>query len=168
MDAVQRHGGARVDLILLDIQLPGLNGLDGVSVLRSYFPAAPILIVSGNEDSYLARAATTPGVLGFLSKSASVEQIEAAIASCLKGERCFPQQAPTAGQPRRNALTPRQLEVLSHLCQGCSNKIIAQTMQLSENTVRVHIAAIFAYLDVGTRTAAVLQAQREGLVRSQP
>jgi two-component system nitrate/nitrite response regulator NarL len=170
MNAVQQHANHAVDLILLDIQMPGLNGLDGVGVLRTYFPAAPILIVSGADDQVVTRAAATPGVLGFLSKSASVEQIEAAIAGCLRGERSFPREAlaPSLRRQRRDTLTPRQMEVLSHLCLGSSNKVIAHAMSLSENTVRVHIAAIFAHLDVTTRTAAVLQAQRDGLVRAQP
>ncbi|WP_308494385.1 response regulator transcription factor [Duganella lactea] len=164
MDAVRHHRGRPIDLILLDIHMPGLNGLDGVGVLQTHFPSTPILIVSGDDGQAIERAAATPGVLGFLSKAAGVEQIEAAIASCLRGERSFPSALPPPRQ-RRHALTPRQLEVLSHLCQGSSNKVIAHAMSLSDNTVRVHIAAIFAYLDVTTRTAAVLRAQRDGLVR---
>lgn len=168
MHAVQHYSGFAIDLILLDIHMPGLNGLDGVGVLQTHFPATPILIVSGSDDQAVARAAATPGVLGFLSKAASVEQIEAAIASCLRGERCFPQELLLPQRQRRNDLTPRQMEVLSHLCLGSSNKVIAHAMSLSENTVRVHITAIFAHLDVTTRTAAVLQAQRDGLVKAQP
>ncbi|AVY94952.1 MULTISPECIES: response regulator transcription factor [Microvirgula] len=166
MEAVQTHGTMPVDIILLDIQLPGLNGLDGVRVLLRYFRSARILVVSGSTDNAAAQAAEVPGVVGFLSKSATAGEIEEAIACCLRGERHFPQDAASPATPSpQGALTPRQLEVLGQLCLGRSNKVIAHHMGLSENTIRVHVAAILDHLGVFSRTEAVLEAMNRGLVQ---
>jgi DNA-binding NarL/FixJ family response regulator len=169
MEAVQTHGGAPVDVILLDIQMPGLNGIEGVRVLRRHFPAARILIVSGTSGSDAIPAAARKDIAGFLPKSSEAHQIEQAIARCLEGGTWFaddaqwPTDAP-AYQP--SMLTARQLEVLSQLNLGRSNKVIAHHLGLSENTVRVHVAAILDHLGVVSRVEAILEAQRRGLVQS--
>jgi DNA-binding NarL/FixJ family response regulator len=168
MEAVNEHGSTAVDIIVLDIQLPGLNGLDGVKVLKRYFGAARILVVSGSSEQVAAQAAAVPGVDGFLPKSADAHEIEEAIAFCQQGKRYFPRH-PAAGQAPAQpstTLTPRQLEVLGQLCLGRANKVIANHLGLSENTVRVHVAAILDQLGVDSRTEAVLEAQRRGLVKT--
>ncbi len=191
MGAVQDHRGAAVDIILLDIQMPGLNGLEGVKVLRRHFPAARILIVSGTSGLDAIPDAARKEIAGFLPKSADSVQIEQAIARVLGGETYFgpdldalPDSAGTADGASRNpggaggagsagggayqasSLTPRQLEVLEQLSLGRSNKIIAHHLGLSENTVRVHVAAILDHLGVVSRVEAVLEAQRRGLVQN--
>ncbi|GAB7541117.1 response regulator transcription factor [Cupriavidus sp. 8B] len=180
MGAVEAHRAASVDIILLDIQMPGLNGIEGVKVLRRHFPAARILIVSGTSALETIPAAARKEIAGFLPKSASSIEIEDAIASCLRGDTYFnPDPAGAdctdpAGHANGNAyqgyqassLTPRQLEVLDQLSQGRSNKIIAHHLGLSENTVRVHVAAILDHLGVVSRVEAVLEAQRRGLVQT--
>jgi DNA-binding NarL/FixJ family response regulator len=106
------------------------------------------------------------GADGFLPKSASAEDILEAISCALSGQPCFPinsgNSATTRG-PDTPSLTARQLDVLSLLCTGKPNKVIARDLGLSENTVRVHVAAIFAQLGVNSRSAALLAAQRLGL-----
>ncbi|MFJ1256309.1 response regulator [Cupriavidus sp. CuC1] len=180
MGAVEAHRAASVDIILLDIQMPGLNGIEGVKVLRRHFPAARILIVSGTSALETIPAAARKEIAGFLPKSASSIEIEDAIASCLRGDTYFNPDpagadcADPAGHANGNAyqgyqassLTPRQLEVLDQLSQGRSNKIIAHHLGLSENTVRVHVAAILDHLGVVSRVEAVLEAQRRGLVQT--
>ncbi|NWK79920.1 response regulator transcription factor [Aquitalea sp. LB_tupeE] len=160
MDAIHQFGSTPVDIILLDIQLPGLNGLDGIAVLRRHFQSSRIIILSASPEL----ASTTPDIAGVLTKSASVEQIDHALERCLRGE-VLAETAPVKPAGRGSQLTPRQLEVLSELCLGRSNKAIANSLGLSENTVRVHVAAILEQFGVYSRTEAVLEAQRRGLVQ---
>jgi DNA-binding NarL/FixJ family response regulator len=167
MDAVDKYTGQRFDLILLDVQLPGLNGLDGAKVLMEHFPDARILVVSGSSEQAGMQAARVPGVSGFVAKSAAPADIEAAIHNCLNGIRHFPDNTPAPGAgDGRSGLTPRQRDVLDQLALGRSNKLIARHLGVAENTVRVHVAAILDYLGVDNRLEAVLEAQRLGLVRS--
>lgn len=155
-------------LVLLDIQLPGMSGLDGLHLLRKSYPAARIVLVSASMAPDAVREAKLRGADGFLPKSAGAEDILHAITLSLAGQPCFPPEGlgsaarhPNAGAP---TLTARQLDVLSLLCNGKPNKVIARDLGLSENTVRVHVAAIFSQLGVNSRSSALLQAQRLGLV----
>ena len=169
MEAVQAHGGADIDVILLDIQMPGLNGIEGVRVLRRHFPAARILIVSGTSGSDAIQPAARKDIAGFLPKSSEAQQIELAIARCLEGGTWFADDSPASAHTQAyevSMLTARQLEVLSQLNLGRSNKVIAHHLGLSENTVRVHVAAILDHLGVVSRVEAILEAQRRGLVQS--
>ena len=154
------------DLVLLDIQLPGMSGLDGLRLLRQSCPRARIVLVSASMAPDAVRESRARGADGFLPKSARGEDILNAITLALAGLPCFPSDgAPAAADgPQAPALTARQLDVLSLLCTGKPNKVIARDLSLSENTVRVHVAAIFAQLGVNSRSAALLQAQRLGLV----
>ncbi|MFN9476612.1 response regulator [Acidovorax sp.] len=157
---------AAVDLVLLDIQLPGMSGLDGLRLLRQSYPSARIVLVSASIAPDAVYEARSRGADGFLPKSASGEDILEAISISLSGQPCFPPNsgnAATVRAPAAPTLTARQLEVLSLLCTGKPNKVIARHLGLSENTVRVHVAAIFAQLGVNSRSAALLAAQRLGL-----
>lgn len=168
MEAVEQHGRTAIDLILLDLQLPGLSGLEGTQVLHRHFPAARIIVVSGTTEAWTPEMATRYGVSGFLSKSATPEQIEASIAQCLQAPPPIATPCTTDRPGSPGPLTPRQLEVLHHLGLGRSNKVIARHLGLAENTVRVHVAAILAHLNVASRIEAVLEAQRRGLLRQTP
>ncbi|GAA4428522.1 response regulator transcription factor [Acidovorax lacteus] len=159
----------RLDLILLDIQLPGMNGLDGMRPLRQTYPQARIVLVSASVAPDAVQEARNRGADGFLPKSASGEDIMEAIGCALDGRPVFPvlgtvaAAAAAARAPDAPNLTARQLDVLALLCAGKPNKVIARDLGLSENTVRVHVAAIFAQLGVNSRSAALLAAQRLGL-----
>lgn len=170
MQAVQDHGGAAVDIVLLDIQMPGLNGIEGVKVLRRHFGRARILIVSGTSGLEIIPAEVRREIAGFLPKSADAHEIEDAIACCLAGGTYFSGEANAVAAPQApyaaSTLTPRQLEVLHQLTLGRSNKVIAYHLGLSENTVRVHVAAILDHLGVVSRVEAILEAQRRGLVQA--
>jgi DNA-binding NarL/FixJ family response regulator len=124
------------------------------------------VLVSASVAPDAVHEARMRGADGFLPKSASGEDILEAITCALSGAPCFPinsgNTATTRG-PAAPALTARQLDVLSLLCTGKPNKVIARDLGLSENTVRVHVAAIFAQLGVNSRSAALLAAQRLGL-----
>ncbi|WP_423456463.1 response regulator [Ottowia sp. VDI28] len=156
--------GEEVDLVLLDILMPGMSGLDGVRPLREAFPRARIVLVSASVGPDAVREARARGADGFLPKSASGDDILEAIGLVLSGQSCFPAANASAHSPAKAALTSRQLDVLRLLCTGKPNKVIARDLGLSENTVRVHVTAIFAQLGVDSRSAALLCAQRLGLV----
>lgn len=157
-----------IDLVLLDIQLPAISGLDGMQLLRQACPRARIVLVSANVALEAVHEARARGADGFLRKSASGEDILNAIACVLGGQPCFPESpasSPSAVRPAGAPnLTARQLDVLALLCTGKPNKVIARDLGLSENTVRVHVAAIFGQLGVNSRSAALLAAQRLGLL----
>ncbi len=158
-----------LDLVLLDIQLPGMSGLDGLHLLRKSYPHARIVLVSASMAPDAVREARSRGADALLPKSAGAQDILNAITLALAGQPCFPPEATCPAQAclggtASPTLTARQLDVLTLLCSGKPNKVIARDLGLSENTVRVHVAAIFSQLGVNSRSAALLQAQRWGLV----
>lgn len=158
---------ANIDLVLLDIQMPGMSGFDGLHLLRKAHPTARIVLVSASTDTDAIQEARARGADGFLPKSANAQDILGVIACALAGILCFPshtgQRQGHARRPGAPVLTARQLDVLALLCAGKPNKVIARDMGLSENTVRVHVSAIFTQLGVSSRSAALLAAQRLGL-----
>lgn len=163
-EAVERYAGSGIDLILLDQQLPGINGFDGTTLLRRYLPEARILMVSGNVEALSDEERASRGVLGWLPKSADPSEVEQAVLHYLAGGEGLASSAPPPPAAVSGELTARQLQVLQHLCRGLSNKAIAYELGLAENTVRVHVSAILDQLGVKSRTEAVIEAQRRGMV----
>ena len=173
--------GARVDAVLLDILMPGLSGLDGVTLLKKHLHKVPVIMLSSQADAATVRQAKLRGAEGFVSKAAAAEEIFRAIEKVLAGRTYYfadsgnapvtpigqADEGAAASAAERPPLTVRQLEVLCKLCLGLSNKLIARQLGVSENTVRVHVAAIFAYLNVVNRSEALLKAQRLGIVRQE-
>jgi two-component system, NarL family, nitrate/nitrite response regulator NarL len=150
-----------VGMILLDIALPGVDGLAGMARLQQAYAGIPILVLSGSEDPAHKQLALGQGAAGFVEKSASGEEIGEAILRVWRGDRVFP----PIPEAESTGLTPRQEEVLHYLCEGLSNKAIARQLLLSENTVRVHVSAILALLGATSRTEAVVAAHRRGWIR---
>lgn len=164
-EAIERHAQQPIDLILLDIQMPGINGLDGVKLLKRHIPGARILVVSGSLDALSEKNARQLGIQGFVLKAADPSAVERAVIECLSDSGRIHNCG--SGQPESMAdagLTSRQLEVLSLLCKGRSNKVIASELGLAENTVRVHVSAVLDQLGVKSRTEAVIAAQQRGLI----
>jgi DNA-binding NarL/FixJ family response regulator len=154
-----RSAPTRPDLILLDIELPGLNGLDGLSVLQRYWPDTPVVMLTSHTEWETRDAALARGAAGFLSKAESADVMVATLRAVLRGERA---QSAAAIAPH---LTPRQYEVLDQLCQGLSNKVIGRRLNMAENTVRVHVQGLLAALGASSRAQAVVIARQRGLVR---
>lgn len=153
----------QVDLVLLDIKLQGLNGMDGLVLLRHKHPGVPVLVLSSQDDPQTVRSALGLGAAGFLSKAESADKMVQSIGHVLGGQR-EPVCAPGAQDLRKTRLTPRQCEVLDLLHQGKSNKLIARQLGLSDNTVRRHVQDILAHFEVVSRTEAVFEARRLGLI----
>lgn len=167
MQALEHPQKQVVELILLDIHLPGINGLNGAVMLKKEFTAAAILIVSGSVGAITIRDAQALGLSGFVLKSADPTVMEQAVVRCLQGEHFFAEHFSLAAtESQHGLLSPRQIEVLLHLARGKPNKVIARDMDLSEHTVRGHIAVIFDLLGTKTRTEAVIEAQRRGLINN--
>lgn len=161
------HGAAIMpDVVLLDIKMPGLNGVEGIALLKRKWPLAPVLVLSSQDDPETMRSVFARGAACFVSKADTAEKIVGAVNLALR--RQVPAPAAMAGggdnaHPLQH-LTPRQCEVLDLLCQGMPNKVIARQLTLSENTVRVHVQAILEFLQVSSRSEAAFVARRLGLV----
>ena len=166
MEAIDMTRGERFqapDLILMDIQMPGLNGLDGIQLVIDRFPSCPVIMLSASNDEQDRRTAINRGARGFLNKSTSADEILDVVGGALSGEMppCERSKPQVAGG---SALTSRQLEVLALLCEGKSNKLIARSLGVSENTVRGHVSAILSYFNASSRTEVTVIAQRQKLV----
>lgn len=155
-----------VTLILLDIQLPGINGIEGLRLLRPVCPAAQIAILSAAVDQASEQAAMLCGADGFMSKTLDMPAIHHAIRTLLGGNRYFPNQDQISSAVLHHPckLTFRQLEVLSLMAEGSANKVIARQLGLSENTVRVHVSAVLDYFNCSTRIEAIFIARKMGLI----
>lgn len=160
------------DLLLLDIHMPGMGGVDGMRRLCEAHPAQRVVVASGGDDPLTIRfvLALALGVAGFLHKSGSADVLMQALSAMLAcsthRSACdtaagFDSRAPAPAEA--SSLTPRQLQVLALLMQGQPNKLIARAMGLTEGTVKLHIAAILRSLQVRNRTEAVVVARNLGL-----
>jgi DNA-binding NarL/FixJ family response regulator len=163
-----------VDLILLDLTMPGVQGFSGLIALRAQHPHVPVVIVSASEESTVIRRALDFGASGFIPKSLDVDGIGAAIQTVLAGETWTPpdvdlsatEDKETADLVRRLAtLTPQQVRVLMMLSEGLLNKQIAYELSVSEATVKAHVSAILDKLGVDSRTQAVIAASRIGVTQ---
>jgi DNA-binding NarL/FixJ family response regulator len=153
------------DIVLLDIQLQGLNGLDGIVLLQQRWPATAIVVLSSDDTSQARKRAFELGAVAFVSKADSADNILALIERIRSGQLTTSSPAAASmGDDGRPRLTPRQCEVLDLLCQGLSNKMIGRRLELSENTVRWHVQALLTALQASSRSEAAFLARRCGLV----
>jgi len=168
----QAAGHADLDLALVDLNMPGFVGTQGISQFRNRFPDIPLVVLSASESSHDIRSALEAGALGYIPKAASTAAMLAALRQVLAGDIYVPSclgnsdaglhtVAPADfAALQHSGLTARQLEVARLLAQGCANKAIAGMLAMSESTVKVHMAAIFKAFGVTNRTEAVLEIQR--------
>jgi len=165
-----------LDLALLDLNMPAMNGTAGLQQFRTQFPQVPVVIVSGSDELADVQAVLNQGASGFIHKSTAPSVMLSALRLVLAGGIYVPPHAmrqdtapaPTASAPMatkgwESRLTARQMEVLRLLALGKPNKVIARELDLSEGTVKIHLSAIFRVLDVNNRTEAVLAAQHLSL-----
>lgn len=154
-----------VELVFLDVKMPGNEGLTGLSEIRTQFPSVLVVIVSAHDDPVLIRKAIDLGASGYIPKSSSLETISRAVNEVLDGEQWLPQDMDIALQQSADTqsqqladriaqLTPHQFKVLKMLSQGLLNKQIAYELTISESTVKQHVSAILRKLGVINRTKA--------------
>ena len=160
---------AEVDLILLDLAMPGVRGFSGLMYLRAQYPSVPIVIVSANDEPAVIRRCMDFGASGFIPKTLGVEAMREAVASVLEGGVWTPPDVnlsavadaeTTAVLARLATLTPQQVRVLMMLSEGLLNKQIAYELSVSEATVKAHVSAILQKLGVESRTQAVITAAK--------
>jgi len=159
-----------VDLVLLDLHMPGVSGFAGLVYLCKRYPSVPVVIISANEDPVVIQRALEHGAAGFIPKSSSIDTITDAIAAVLMGEIWSPDTT-ASNLPGNNVsevelanrmaqLTPQQFKVLMMMSQGLLNKQIAYELNVSEATIKAHVSAIMSKLGVSNRTQAVLAANQ--------
>ena len=161
-----------IELLLLDLNMPGAQGFSALVQSRSHYPAVPVIVISGREDPNIVARTLAHGAAGFVPKSAPIADIVKALQTVSQGGIWVPDAAsetnrlqdPESDAARRIAsLTPQQFRVLSMLCSGLINKQIAGELGVSEATVKAHMTAILEKLGVTNRTQAVLIAQQLAL-----
>jgi DNA-binding NarL/FixJ family response regulator len=168
-----------LDLVLVDLNMPGLSGVPALKAWRSRCPDVPVVVLSSAEDRTTVLAAIGAGAAGFIPKSSPNEVMLSALRLVLAGGKYLPPEAlapvaplgaKAARKPARRALsletlglTDRQAQVLKLLAAGKSNKLICRELDLAERTVKAHVSAVLRALGVTTRTQAALAAAKLGL-----
>lgn len=168
--------GPLPDVIVLDLNLPDVNGLEGVVRLRHFVPDTPIVVVSSLDDLKVVRAALKAGVNAFVPKHAGRDDIREAFAVIARGEihasrMALEPAATTASEEavkRLSLLTRQQARILQLVCAGLMNKQIAFELSIAETTVKAHVTAIMRKLRVQTRMQAVLLAQEASFAAMAP
>jgi DNA-binding NarL/FixJ family response regulator len=166
---------ADLDVVVLDLMMPGMNGWRAISEFGRRRPELPVIVLSSSEDPQDARKALALGALGYVPKSASQHVLLSAIRIVLNGDLYVPplvlaEAADAAdrqsgrAEPNFARLTARQIEILTMVSKGQPNKTIAATLDLSEKTVKAHITAIFRALNVVNRTQAAAVGRESGLI----
>lgn len=161
--------GADFDLVTLDLDLPDAKQLDGLGELRRHYPEIPVAILSGSRDRSLARAAIAAGAAGFISKLQKPDELLAALRT-IREQGVYRAPDMAAADPAEErvltkvaSLTPQQTAVFKLVIMGRLNKQIAHDLGISLTTVKAHVSAILAKLEVASRTQAVILAQRHSL-----
>lgn len=161
--------GAEVDLVLLDLAMPGVRGFSGLMYMRAQYPSVPVVVISANDDPSTIRRCMDFGASGFIPKTLGVDGMRNAIAAVLKGGIWTPPDVDlttssdsetSAMLARLVTLTPQQVRVLMMLSEGLLNKQIAYELSVSEATVKAHVSAILQKLGVESRTQAVIAAAK--------
>lgn len=172
-----------LDLILLDLALPGLSGLSALPELHGLRPTVPLAILSASEEPMVVQQALEAGAMGYIPKSSSSHEMVTALRLMLAGEVYVP-PALLAGlealedtsipvtvtalkEGKADGLTPRQVEVLCLMAQGLPNKVICKRLNLAEGTVKLHVTAVMRTLNTSNRTQAVIEATRRGLIATE-
>lgn len=158
-----------VDMVLLDLSMPGISGFSGLIYLRAQYPAIPVVIVSASDDGSTIRRSLDFGASGFIPKRFGVDTLRDAIVKVMDGDVWVPPDTDLSSavdpdmarlRDRLATLTPQQVRVLMMLSEGLLNKQIAYELGVSEATIKAHVSAILQKLGVESRTQAVIAAAK--------
>jgi DNA-binding NarL/FixJ family response regulator len=167
-EAVQCCQRLQPDVILMDMMMPVMDGIDATLYIRQHWPQTQIVALTSYQESSLLQNALDAGALCYLLKDAGVDELIKAIRKASRGESYISAQAAqmlTKHQPPSKAdLTPREYEVLMCMAKGCTNPQIAEQLNISRYTVSAHVRNILGKIGVATRTQAVAQALKEGII----
>jgi len=176
--AVKEVQLASPDVVVMDLAMPGIGGLEAVRRIAAAAPQVPVLVLTMHEDDDTVLAALRAGARGYLLKGAEQDAIEGALRAVVSGQTVIAPgvaarmlqgtTAPSSAAPAFRELTVREREVLERMARGWSNAAIAASLGLSPKTVSNHISAVFAKLGVATRSEAIVTAHRRGLGRDEP
>ena len=160
--AVELERQPEIDALLLDLDMPGMDGLTGLALLRAEHPTVPIIVVSAAREASIVRRAFDLGASAYVDKSAPLAEIARTVQGVLAGEIFAPPEVAPADpfSQRAAQLTPQQWRVLALMVQGDLNKQIAYKLNVGEATVKAHVTVILRKLGVRSRTQAVIEARR--------
>ena len=167
-----------LDLALIDLNMPGSDGVASIRIFHHHFPGVPLVVVSGSDQRAEIEWVMEYGAMGFISKSSTAKEMVTALRVVLGGdvyiapqlaaqpeaESIQPENDNPSQHPNMHGLTKRQMQTLQYLAEGLSNKEIALIMELAEGTIKVHVAATYQVLQVCSRLDAVRKAQKLGLI----
>jgi len=155
------------DLVLMDLNLPGCDGIEAINRIRAQQPLAKVVILSGHDGEDEVDRSMRAGAHAYMLKSAPLDTLMAGLHTVMSGKKyMMPELAvKLATRVQGNQLTPRERDILGHLATGMSNKLIARAADIGVGTVKFHVKSIMAKLNVCTRTEAAMVAARRGLVQ---
>lgn len=165
-EAIQRFREHRPDILLLDVRLPDMNGIDAMISIRSEFPDARVIIVTSSEGDVEMQRALAGGAASYLVKSMPPQSLLEAIRKVHAGKKAIPPEvaAQLADHLADETLTAREIEILQQIAEGNRNRDIADKLCISEGTVKVHIQHIMGKLAANDRTQAITIAVRRGII----
>lgn len=165
------ESGREFDLILIDLSMPGMDGMSVLQRMHERGVWLPLVVISGEEDVRTIKSALEAGALGFIPKSHSSQEMLAALNHILDGEIYLPpgiekemERLGSRQTRHESPITRRQMDVLQLMAKGYSNKQIATSLFLTEHTVKAHVSALFTTLAANNRTECVQIAQRQGIL----
>ena len=168
-EALALVAGPGADVVLMDLEMPGTDGIAATRALRDAHPEAAVVILTSFNDRGRILAATDAGAIGYLLKDASPDDLERGIRAAARGESPLDPRAAGAllgrERPAQEAggLSPREREVLALVAEGLPNKVIARRLEISEKTVKAHLTSVFRAIGVDDRTQAAMWAVRNGV-----